>query len=103
MGGDNSPDKTLNGIKMFIDRNLTKDDFILNIFGKEDIIKDKIKKLNINTKSINIIHSDTIVSDEETPLTAIKSSKNTSMWNCININKMENLILACLQVILVFY
>ena len=42
MGGDNSPDKTLNGIKMFIDRNLTKDDFILNIFGKEDIIKDKI-------------------------------------------------------------
>ena len=83
MGGDNSPDKTLNGIKMFIDRNLTKDDFILNIFGKEDIIKDKIKKLNINTKSINIIHSDTIVSDEETPLTAIKSSKNTSMWNCI--------------------
>ena len=83
MGGDNSPDKTLNGIKMFIDRNLNKDDFILNIFGKEDIIKDKIKKLNINTKSINIIHSDTIVSDEETPLTAIKSSKNTSMWNCI--------------------
>ena len=55
IGGDNSPDKTLNGIKMFIDRNLTKDDFILNIFGKEDIIKDKIKKLNINTKSINII------------------------------------------------
>jgi glycerol-3-phosphate acyltransferase PlsX len=83
MGGDNSPDKTLNGIKMFIDRNLAKDDFILNIFGKEDIIKDKIKELNINTKSINIIHSDTIVSDEETPLTAIKSSKNTSMWNCI--------------------
>ena len=25
-----------------------------------------------------------MVSDEETPLTAIKNSKNTSMWNCIN-------------------
>ena len=25
-----------------------------------------------------------MVSDEETPLTAVKNSKNTSMWNCIN-------------------
>ena len=32
---------------------------------------------------VNIIHSDSVVSDEETPLTAIKNSKNTSMWNCI--------------------
>ena len=48
--------------------------------------KKKIKKLedlNISTKFINIIHSDTTVSDEETPLTAVKNSKNTSMWNCI--------------------
>ena len=33
--------------------------------------------------SINIINSDTIVSDEESPMTAVKNSKNTSMWNCI--------------------
>ena len=33
---------------------------------------------------INIINSETVVSDEETPLTAVKNSKNTSMWNCIN-------------------
>lgn len=83
MGGDSSPDKTLAGIKIFLDRNRAKDDFILNIFGKEDIIKKKIKELKINTKSINIIHSDKVISDEETPLTAIKNSKNTSMWNCI--------------------
>ena len=24
-----------------------------------------------------------VVSDEETPMTAVKNSKNTSMWNCI--------------------
>ena len=30
-----------------------------------------------------VIHTDSIVSDSETPLTAVKNSKNTSMWNCI--------------------
>ena len=83
MGGDNSPDKTIEGIKIFLDKN-TKDDFILNIFGKELQIKEKIKKYKISSDNINIINSETVVSDEETPLTAVKNSKNTSMWNCIN-------------------
>ena len=34
-------------------------------------------------KCIKVIHTDSIVSDSETPLTAVKNSKNTSMWNCI--------------------
>ena len=83
MGGDNSPDKTIEGIKIFLDRNKSKDDFVLNIFGKENEIKNKLNKYKISSESINIINSDTVVSDEETPLTAIKNSKNTSMWNCI--------------------
>ena len=29
------------------------------------------------------MNSDSVVSDEETPLTAVKNSKGTSMWNCI--------------------
>ena len=83
MGGDNSPDKTIEGIKIFLDKN-TNDDFILNIFGKELQIKEKIKKYKISSNNINIINSETVVSDEETPLTAVKNSRNTSMWNCIN-------------------
>ena len=83
MGGDNSPDKTIEGIKFFLDKNNSKNDFLLNVFGKEDLIKEKIQKYKIKTESINIINSKTVVSDEETPLTAVKNSKNTSMWNCI--------------------
>jgi len=83
MGGDNSPDKTIEGIKIFLDKNKSSNDFILNIFGKEDIIKELLNKYNIQSQSINIINSTTVVSDEETPLTAVKNSKNTSMWNCI--------------------
>ena len=30
-----------------------------------------------------MVHTESVVSDEETPLTAIKNSKNTSMWNSI--------------------
>ncbi len=83
MGGDNSPDKTIEGIKIFLEKNKFKNDFNINIFGKEDEIKDKIKKYDVKSNLLNIIHSDLVVSDEETPLTAVKNSKNTSMWNCI--------------------
>ena len=83
MGGDNAPDKTIEGIKLFLDKNKSTNDFVLNIFGKENIIKEKLDKYNIKSNLINIINSNTVVSDEETPLTAVKNSKNTSMWNCI--------------------
>ncbi len=83
MGGDNSPDKTIEGIKFFLDSKNNNDDFILNIFGKKDVIQNKLKEYNISSNLINVINSNTVVSDEETPMTAVKNSKNTSMWNCI--------------------
>ncbi len=83
MGGDNAPDKTIEGVKIFLDKNKSKKDFILNIFGQQNILEEKFKKFNLNSNLINIINSDTVVSDKETPITAVKNSKNTSMWNCI--------------------
>jgi len=83
MGGDNSPDKTIEGISIFLKKNKNNNDFLLNIFGDQIKIKEKIKKYKISSQSIKITHTDSVVSDEETPLTAIKNSKNTSMWNCI--------------------
>ena len=83
MGGDNSPDKTIKGIKLFLKKNTKKNDFILNIFGKEDILSEKIKENNINTDQIRIFNCDKIVSNDETALTAVKNSKNSSMWNSI--------------------
>ena len=83
MGGDNAPDKTIKGIKLFLDKNRDKKDFELNIFGKENELSLKLKEYKVSLNHINIIHTNTVVSDEETPLTAVKNSKNTSMWNCI--------------------
>jgi len=84
MGGDNSPDKTIEGVKIFLEKNILNDDFILNIFGKENEIKSKLNKYKIDTNKVNIIHTNTTISNNETPLTAIKNSRNTSMWNCIS-------------------
>ena len=83
MGGDDSPDKIIKGIKIFLDINKSKNDFRLNIFGREDQIKNHLKKYDINSDLIKIFDTKTFVSDNEKPLTAVKNSKNTSMWNCI--------------------
>jgi|TARA_B110000881_G_C18587981_1_gene526045 glycerol-3-phosphate acyltransferase PlsX len=83
MGGDSSPDKTVQGVSIFIKHNKLNNDFFLNLFGDEKIIKEKLIKYKVNSNLVKITHTDSVVSDDETPLTAIKNSKNTSMWNCI--------------------
>ena len=82
MGGDNSPDKTIHGLSLFLKENKSEDVFF-NLFGDEPKIIDKIKKYSIKKDLYKIIHTASVVSDDETPLTAIKNSKNTSMWNCV--------------------
>jgi glycerol-3-phosphate acyltransferase PlsX len=84
MGGDNSPDKTIEGISIFLKKNSKNNDFLLNIFGDQIKIKEGLKKHKISAQLTKITHTESVVSDKETPLTAIKNSKNTSMWNCIN-------------------
>jgi phosphate acyltransferase len=83
MGGDNSPDKTIQGISFFLKKYSKNNDFFLNIYGDEKKISDKLYKFKISSKLLKIIHTDSVVSDNQTPLTAIKNSKNTSMWNSI--------------------
>jgi glycerol-3-phosphate acyltransferase PlsX len=84
MGGENAPDKNIEGISIFIEKNRKKKDFFFNIYGDEQLITNKLNKYKISKTSYKIFHSTTVVSDEETPLTAIKNSKDSSMWNSIN-------------------
>ena len=82
MGGDNSPGKTLQGVKIFLDKNQGKDDFVINLFGDEKKLPMKSKLIKFSL--MKIFHTENVVSDNETPLTAVKNSKNTSMWKCIS-------------------
>ena len=83
MGGENAPHKNLEGLNLFLKKNSKIDDYFFILCGNEDVLNKEILKQNISKDFIKIIHTDNIVSDEETPLTAIKNSKNSSMWNAI--------------------
>ena len=83
MGGENSPNKTIEGVKLFLEKNKKNNDFEINLFGNEEVLKQKIEKNNMASGLINIHDSKSVVSDDEKPLTAVKNAKNTSMWNCI--------------------
>ena len=83
MGGENSPDKNINGLSIFLKKNIDKNCFF-NLYGNEKLIIEKIKKYNVSQENIKIFNTLSVVSDEETPLTAIKNSKNSSMWSSIN-------------------
>ncbi len=84
MGGENSPDKTIHGLAMFLKKNRNPKNCFFKLFGNEKLIKEKMKKYNIFSSNINIYNTLSVVSDEETPLTAIKNSKDSSMWKSIN-------------------
>jgi glycerol-3-phosphate acyltransferase PlsX len=89
MGGENAPYKNIQGISLFLEKN-KKDDVFFNIFGKEDLIKIELIKNKIPTSKYKIFPTSTVVSDEETPLTAIKNSKESSMWQSINSQIISN-------------
>jgi phosphate acyltransferase len=90
MGGENAPNKNIHGISLFINKNSNKDDYHFNLYGDEDLIKSEIKKYKINNNKVSIFNTKSVVSDEETPLTAIKNSKNSSMWNCVSSQTLNN-------------
>ncbi len=82
MGGENAPYKNIQGLSLFYKKNKNKD-YFFNIFGDEEKIKSELKKYDIPKEYFKIFHTNSIVSDNETPLTAVKSSKNSSMWNSV--------------------
>lgn len=82
MGGDNSPDKIVHGVQIFVQKN-PQDDYLIKLYGDTATISNKLSFYKIPSNRIEIIHTEKVISDNDTPLSAIKNSKNTSMWNCI--------------------
>ena len=72
MGGENAPYKNIEGVSLFLKINNKKNDFFFNLFGDEQLLKTELIKHKIPSDIFKIFPTNTIVSDEETPLTAIK-------------------------------
>jgi glycerol-3-phosphate acyltransferase PlsX len=90
MGGENAPNKNIHGISLFIKKNLVSNDYHFNLYGNENLINKELDKYQINKEIISIFNTLSVVSDEETPMTAVKNSKNSSMWNSISAQTNNN-------------
>ena len=77
MGGDNSPEKVIEGLSFHLK---TSKNVKYKIFGNEKLIIPLIKKYKITNNDFDIIHTDKVVEGEDTPLTAAKRGKDTSLW-----------------------
>ena len=84
MGGENAPKKILNGIDISLKKN--KENYFY-LVGDKKIINEEIKNNNLLKDNSEIIHTNDIISDEESPLAAAKKGKETSMWKAIELLK----------------
>ncbi len=77
MGGDNSPDKVIQGISLHSSVSLNVN---YKIFGKKNLIIPLTKKYNIPKFRFELVHTDNIVQGEDSALSAAKRGKDTSLW-----------------------
>ena len=77
MGGDNSPLKVIKGIEIHFNQS---SNVIYNIFGNKNLIQPLIRKLSISEKNYKIVHTENLIQDTDSPLSAAKKGKDSSMW-----------------------
>ena len=84
MSGENSPRKIIDGIEISLKSN--KENFFY-LYGDKIILENEISKKKMIKNNCEIIHTNTIISDEESPLNAAKKGKESSMWKSIESQK----------------
>ncbi len=84
MGGENSPKKVIDGILLNHKEN---NETIFNIFGDKELIEKFLPK-NYNKDVFKIFNTKNKVLDTDTPLSAAKKGKDTSMW--LTIQSVKN-------------
>lgn len=80
MGGDNAPESTVLGcIK-------ARDEYGINIIlsGNEQIIKKILDKNTTDTKNIDIINAEEIITNDDKPVLAIKKKKDSSLVKALS-------------------
>ena len=92
MGGEGAPEKIIDGIIHHYKKNSNT---FYRIFGDQEKISKFISN-GLNKENFEIIHTKEIVQDTDTPLTAAKRGKNTSMWMAIDSvkNKKSDVIIS---------
>jgi len=80
MGGDNAPQKIIDGIEF---HHHNSKNVFYKIFGDKNLIDPIIKSKKVDKSLYEIIHTDEKIKGEDTAFAAAKRGKNTSMWLAI--------------------
>lgn len=80
MSGENSPKKIIDGIEISLKSNMNNF-FIL--FGQKNILEKEIENRKFLYNHCEIVNTKDIIQDDESPLTAAKKGKDSSMWKAI--------------------
>ena len=84
MGGENAPKKIINGIKISLKNN---NDNFFYLYGQQNILENELNKNKEIQNYCEIINTPDVIKDNESPLTAAKRGKNSSMWKAIESQK----------------
>ncbi len=84
MGGDNSPKKIIEGIKIALKKN---SDLKFLLFGDKKVLSSCLNNQKDIFNNIEIHHCTEKVEDDESPLAGAKKGNSTSMWQCIEAQK----------------
>ena len=85
MGGDNSPNKIIEGCEIFLNKNKYVK---LTIFGNKNLISNHF--LSKYSEMVSIIHCDEIILDHDKPSSILRSKKESSMRKAIEYIKSKN-------------
>lgn len=76
MGGDNAPVEMIKGA---MDAIRKRDDIIVILVGKEDVIKKELEGYTYNKEQIEIVNATEVIETAEPPVKAIRSKKDSSI------------------------
>ena len=80
MSGENSPKKVIDGIEFYLKKN--KDNFFY-LYGDKILLNEQISRTKLVNQYSEIINTKDVILDNESPLTAAKRGKESSMWKTI--------------------
>lgn len=93
MGGDNAPAAQIKGAI----RAVNELDVDIIFVGKEEIVRDELKKYKYPEKKVSVVNADEVITNHEEPAKAVRSKKNSSIVVAAGLlrNNEADALLAC--------
>ncbi|MGN1227261.1 MAG: phosphate acyltransferase, partial [Christensenellales bacterium] len=86
-GGDNAPYEIIKGSIMALEQN---DDLVVELFGDEQIIKEKLTELNYSGDRILITDAKEVITNDDSPVEAVKTKKESSLVKAVEKLKSDD-------------